>query len=91
MDWIDLAQGRYKWRPVLNMIMKVIQNAQSFLASWRTARLSERDVFLDLFIYLLSCMVNYTHTQQVRLCGHNTDDVHVNKHSINIPGILAWH
>ena len=38
-----------------------------------------------------SCMGNYTHAQQVGICRHNTDNVHIDKHSGTIPVILATH
>jgi hypothetical protein len=42
MDWINLAQDRYRWRDVLNAVMdlQVPLNAGNFLASRRTLRFS---------------------------------------------------
>ena len=33
----------------------------------------------------------HTHTQQVRICRHNTDNVHIDKHTGTTPVILARH
>jgi hypothetical protein len=35
MDWIDLAQGRDKWRALVNaeMNLRISQNAENLLAS----------------------------------------------------------
>jgi len=50
---------------------------------------------LCLLIWTLSvlrrhmCLCIHTHTQQVGICRHNTDNVHIDKHSGIIPVILA--
>jgi hypothetical protein len=35
MDWIDLAQGRDRWRDLVNVVMnlRVLQSAENFLTS----------------------------------------------------------
>jgi hypothetical protein len=36
-----------------------------------------------------SCTVNHAHAKQVRICRHNNDNAHNDKHSGTIPVILA--
>ena len=44
VDWIDLAEDRYAWRPVVNVVMKlrVPQSAGNFLTSWGRVTFSGR-------------------------------------------------
>jgi hypothetical protein len=44
MDWIDLAQERYQWRALVNMVMniRVPLNAGKFLRSCATGDFSRR-------------------------------------------------
>jgi hypothetical protein len=44
MDWIDLAQGRDQWRPLVNMVMNLLvpYNAGKFLRSCTVGIFSRR-------------------------------------------------
>jgi hypothetical protein len=44
IDWIDLAQDRYRWRSLVNAVrnLRIVENAGKFLRSCRTSGLSKR-------------------------------------------------
>ena len=47
VDWIDLAQDRIKWRPVVKVLLEIRGplKTSNFLTSRRTATFSRRDLF----------------------------------------------
>jgi hypothetical protein len=63
-DWLDLAQNRESWRPVLDVVMKfrVPQNAENFFGILVAVSLSERRILHG---------VSHEYTNLVQIGGKN--------------------
>ena len=50
MDWIDLAQGRDRWRALMNAVMNlwVLYNAGNFLTSIELVSISRRTLLHEV-------------------------------------------